>query len=418
MSENEMRRNASEWLEDLNSDDSARRAEATRALAFMGELAVPHLIMALRQNTIRFDALAETLSQIGRTAVDPLGDLLNEDDTALQVRVAQVLGRVGDNRAVIPLIVAVNSTDITVRSAAASALGNFTDMRAVGPLLKTLHDTDHQVRAAAAQALGNYHADDRVAGALLEMLNDPDLEVRKGVIVALANFDDEAVSQALNQALYDTNSDIRQLAAAALQELHGDKLALERLEALKKSDRGEFEEIIDRVDEGTSQIVDELYNSNPRIRARLLEVMGDRGGEYAVSVIIPGLNDINPAVRVTAIDSLRRIGSAAVMPLIAALDEKSRYIRMGVIEALGLIADDRALDALIHLTEDPDPQIRLKTVEALAKFKNPRSIKALQQAYLYASEIEKAVIVVALEMLGEQAPADNMLNKLRRWFGR
>lgn len=68
-------------------------------------------------------------------------------------RAANLLGRIGDTRALEPLIEALDHRDISVRVQAASALGDLRDPAAVEPLLRATRDHNLDVRAEAGQAL-------------------------------------------------------------------------------------------------------------------------------------------------------------------------------------------------------------------------------------------------------------------------
>ena len=83
-------------------------------------------------------------------------DVRTWEDWAWVVRkaAAQVLGEIGDVRAVEPLIVALKNKHEDLRKTAAEALGKIGDARAVEPLRVALKDEDRDVRKAAAKALG------------------------------------------------------------------------------------------------------------------------------------------------------------------------------------------------------------------------------------------------------------------------
>ncbi|WP_342676625.1 HEAT repeat domain-containing protein [Methanofollis sp. UBA420] len=65
---------------------------------------------------------------------------------------ADVLGRLGDERAVEPLIAAMDDPDPRVRKKAAWALGQLGDMRGQRPLLAAMRDVDEDVREIAEEA--------------------------------------------------------------------------------------------------------------------------------------------------------------------------------------------------------------------------------------------------------------------------
>lgn len=406
-------------IQELFHDDKRVRDEAIRALAYLGESAIPALIEAFRNAETDYEPLCAVFSQIGYPSIEPLTDLLRENVMSLQMRATYALARIGDNRAVIPLVVLLSDDDIEVRAAAAAALANFNDVRAVGPLLKALTEPHPSVRAAAAKSLGAYE-DRRIPPALIAALQDPETSVRQGAIWGLAHFHEDPVREALITMLKDPDSEVRQLAAAALQELNGDKLALERLVAASGSDVShEIENILTHSQDETSGKFDTelMRHSNPRVRARLLEALGKRKDANAAEAIIPSLNDINPAVRATGIQSLVSIGVEAVEPLIAALTHKSKFIRQSATEALGLIGAPQALEPLIARLRDTDADTRIRAIEALARLKNPQAVPALRACYAHDDSPQvRAKAEAALIELGESAP--NAANPVGQWIRR
>ncbi|GAB4475649.1 MAG: hypothetical protein Kow00124_16890 [Anaerolineae bacterium] len=81
--------------------------------------------------------------------------LLTHRDREVRIRAAEMLGRLGDRRAVDPLLNALaHDKDWCVRCRAALALGTLADRRAVDGLIHALKDCSWCVRRDAARALG------------------------------------------------------------------------------------------------------------------------------------------------------------------------------------------------------------------------------------------------------------------------
>ena len=169
------------------------------------------------------------------------------------------------------------------------------------------------------------------------------------------------------------------------------------------------DEIIDEND------MDLMRNSNPRVRARLLELVGASNSNTAVGMILPGLKDINPAVRQTAIDTLAHLGAPVVEPLIQALSDESKYARTGIIDALAIIADARSIDALCQRVEkDKAEEVRAKAAQALANFETTdRIVKSLKQALKDTDKSVRDAAEQSLARLGVDTS-----NPLSRFFRR
>ncbi|NOQ48374.1 MAG: hypothetical protein GQ576_04440, partial [Methanococcoides sp.] len=75
------------------------------------------------------------------------------DDPRVRAYAARALGRTGDERAVEPIIELLNDEDENVRSNVAMALGKLDDERAIEPLTKALNDNSERVRILARSAI-------------------------------------------------------------------------------------------------------------------------------------------------------------------------------------------------------------------------------------------------------------------------
>jgi hypothetical protein len=111
--------------------------------------AVPPLCQALKDLQLQV-AAEQALIRLGSKAVLPLCEELQHASWDVRPNVADVLGRIGDQRAVLPLCQALRAMDDELRRRAMIALGRIADSRAVLPLCEALRDG----YAEAAIALG------------------------------------------------------------------------------------------------------------------------------------------------------------------------------------------------------------------------------------------------------------------------
>jgi VWFA-related protein len=187
-------------LGDLDDRDEGLRADAAYELGFIGDRrAVDGLMAALRDRDrevrrVAADALAR---QAATAAIPRLVECLADDDEAVRVAAAvaltrigadslprllnlvrregdgrrarprlllaaQVVGRVGDERAIEPLGVMLAEGSVAARQAAASALGELGLSAAIAPLRQALADDAVTVRETALGSIV------RIAGAAAE----------------------------------------------------------------------------------------------------------------------------------------------------------------------------------------------------------------------------------------------------------
>jgi len=239
-----------------------------------------------------------------------------------------------------------------VRLYAATALGQIGDARAVAPLVAALRDKDGNVRHAAAETLDQlgWRPDQNEAGATYWVARwqwDRCVEIGAPAV------------EPLSAALKDANNIVRHAAAGALGEI-GDARAVESL-------------------------VTALKDKDENVRRAAAGALGEIGDARAVEPLRAALQDANRDVCLAAIAALDRlgwqpdqgeagaaywvarrqwdrcveIGTPAVKPLSAALQDRDEDVRCGAAGALvqlGVQLEDVALQvqAVVHLINTLD----------------------------------------------------------------
>jgi len=123
-------------------------------------------------------------------------------------------------------------------------------------------------------------------------------------------------------------------------------------------------------------VVDE--HASPRVADALV-----RFGNVALPELLTLLGGgTSPAARVWAARVLGRIGSpAATDPLVARLADRNDMLRLAAAEALGMIGERRALQAVIQATlRDPAPQVRSHAAAAASKIAGEDAVDVLVAA--------------------------------------
>jgi hypothetical protein len=138
----------------LESRDMETRYRAAIALGEMKEpSAVEPLAQLLKDDNsgVRWEA-AEALGKIGEPALGTLISALFDDDDDIRWRAAIALGDIGDAAAVEPLIRALGDHDPYVRSRVVRSLSKI-GVTAIKPLRGALHAENDEVRTGAEEAL-------------------------------------------------------------------------------------------------------------------------------------------------------------------------------------------------------------------------------------------------------------------------
>ena len=85
-------------------------------------------------------------------------------------------------------------------------------------------------------------------------------------------------------------------------------------------------------------------------------------------------------VQTSAAQALGSLGNEGINRLILALKDKDRDVRLGIIEALSVIRDQRAVPPLIELLNDTSSEVRWETTIALGEIGGPDVISPLKNA--------------------------------------
>lgn len=174
-----------ELINALNSDSWTVRENAAKALGNMKvEEAVDPLIKTLEDKEWRVRKYAViALGEIGdKKAVESLLKTLKDEDADVARKTVDALGKMG-NDSFQPLMDLFNGKDWFIRSKAAEVLGNIGDRRAVQPFIDTLNykrkdDRNRYVRGRVVEALGKI-GDARAVDALISALGDETIFVRQ-----------------------------------------------------------------------------------------------------------------------------------------------------------------------------------------------------------------------------------------------
>ena len=158
--------------------------------AAVNETAIESLIQDLADQNVSVKVNAvKTLVEIGEPTVESLIPALKDNNPKIRENAAQALGKIGDERAVGPLIKVMNDPNeiLPTRENAILALGEFGEP-AVEPLIQAMEDESPQIRARAAEALGKI-GDERAIIPLNKALDDNYGMVRDAARMGVRGFE-------------------------------------------------------------------------------------------------------------------------------------------------------------------------------------------------------------------------------------
>jgi len=143
--------------------------------------------------------LLNAIEKMGPVAVDSLIEALQDKEGTVRKFAANLLGRIGDPRAIEPLGMALYDLHHEVGKASAQALANF-GTNSFDILVEALSHPEMWIRIHALRALSKIK-NPRVKSLVLEMLNDPEREVKKQVIEIMGEMKDASMLPALQEIM-------------------------------------------------------------------------------------------------------------------------------------------------------------------------------------------------------------------------
>jgi HEAT repeat protein len=160
------------------------------AAYLLGQTKNPRAIQPLIESLADFDKSVReqatlALSAIGKAAIEPLAEAMNEPKWETRYRAAEALGRIADEKAVQPLVQGLKDSRDHVRYMAAKGLHSIGNSGAAEPLIILLKDENIYVRLMAVHALGTLGGK-KVRSALKKALeSEQDEKVKAAISAAL-----------------------------------------------------------------------------------------------------------------------------------------------------------------------------------------------------------------------------------------
>jgi HEAT repeat protein len=173
-------------------------------------------------------------------AIIPLMSLLNDrsENYRLRLDAAESLGKLGDQHAVKPLLDIVSDDrekSLYLKESAVKALGMLGDIRAIEPLIdileskKGFRDKFQFLKEQIIEAIGRIGGGSRKATrSLLSALRDDAPSIRLAAVEALGLMGDGDTLEALETMVFDADEDVAMASVAAVHRVGGKK-ALRRL---------------------------------------------------------------------------------------------------------------------------------------------------------------------------------------------
>ena len=410
----------------LSSADEDHRLEGVRELAVMENGSAQELLFGAFADPswrVRKAATDLFLAQpASRQQIGSIIALLHAGDNAgLRNAAVDMLVRMGTD-AVPKLLEQAASPDHDVRKFIVDILGEIGDLRAISALLAALADEDGNVRAAAAENLGKLRAAESVP-ALLDAMQYPDILLRFAILEALGSigvtvplerllpFRDEKL---LRKALVDCLSKVGDVAAA------GELLAgltdpmrnvrdasLLGLVALAERHPEEIRTFLSSRDfSATAEIIltylDDQHDGSKRLAA--IRVLGWLAEPRAVRPLLAKLPD--EELQHDLLYALIHIGTVHPKVLLDAWSQASTLEKAYLAWVYGEIAGEGAIPLLVTALRENDARLTQMATHTLGRIGGVAELPSLAACLHHADADVRDAAVQALGVLGQRFPAE------------
>lgn len=396
----------------MGYEDLNLRMEAMDALGDLAEpRAIDPLIEVLKEEdyTLRMCA-SNALRKIGAPAVPRLVAAFHSRSDFMRATAVDILARIGAP-AIPALIDGLKDLDPLARLSAVRTMEKINDPRLAAPLAAALKDSHPGVRASAARGLGHFAP--RGLDDMIAMARDPDLEVRKAVAESLGQIRDLKTIEPLIALLQDADDGVRSLAAESLERKGKDALPslLMMMKSWDHDVRHRVVHILGRTEaDPRSQkvLLAALSDHDQKVRQAAAEMLirqgwqpdkqdqaaqffivrrqFDRcvalGAEQALPPLLALLEDSDPKNRTQAAEALGRLGSnQAIAGLVSVLIDMDPRVRLAAVRALGMLKSDAVFEPLVMaLSTDGDARVRAEAARSLGNLADIRGNVPLKNA--------------------------------------
>ena len=356
------------------------RAAVVTVMGWVGEPALDALVSLAGEPSL-FAAIADSVVAIGHAAVMPLIARLEAAAPEARTAAADLLGRLGDRRAVPALQRTLADADAEVIAAAAGALGALGAASTIEPLFKLFEHPQAAVRRAAIAAVNSIGAVGTSARAKVAIASG-DPRTRECAVRVAGYFGFSDCIPLLIQALRDSSEDVRR---AALEQLP----MLDDIDAAAELDRA-------------------LQDETPRNRAAAAHALRLLDDPRAGASLQRALRDPDAWVRYYAATSLgdARFGSAAAEDLATlARTDPATHVRIAAVTSLGAMHGVLGAKVAAELMEADDDDLAIAAVSVLGAVRRHDAHEWLTRA---SRSVRPAIQLAAVRALGTRPHTDSV----------
>ncbi|MBF0553550.1 MAG: HEAT repeat domain-containing protein [Nitrospirae bacterium] len=359
-------------LDYLKSTDSNFRMAAVDLLCTLKSQSCVPRLMAMygesdseqKKNIIRI--LGETDAP-GITKL--LINALSDTSLSLRIQAVRALTVLKDPDCVVPLTQLLSEDDTLLKRAVLDALVAIGDKRAAPAVLNLLKDVDLVIRQKSTECVIQL-ADASIVPDVIKLMRDKDVNVRRCAVDVLNNVRDPSTADILVAAMKDSDWWVRQIATDALAEVKGENIVRFFIAMLKDSSdvnvRRCAVEFFNKVTDSAAlePLIAALNDTDWWVREKVVTALGALKDKRAVAALSSVLGDSE--IKWVIPSALASIGGPEVIePLLVLLSDSEKRVRVGAVKALRKLKNPDTIPQLKEMLDDSEDEVRMEAVNAL-----------------------------------------------------
>lgn len=375
-------------LQSLDDPDLETRKNSVIALGWLKEKkAVRNLVGLLRDFNLE-EYVISSLASIGENAMTELIETLKDPDHRIRISIIRSLDWIGKPEGILACLPCLLDENEEVRYQAVLAMAAVLDREEVeDALLKLISDQDPEFRATTVEVLGKSQSPYLVQK-LINEISCGKPEKKVAIVQILGKLLDPRAFLPLQNILNDSNDEVRAEVYKALSRICPEKFSVEILIA-------------------------GLADGSPTVRKAATQCLATCEGKNAESCLLLYLEDPDPEICLTVVETLGKIGSAAsITPLIKTFERGGKNIKIATIQAIGKIRNKNSITFLIELLRETDPDLKRTALESLGELGDQRVVPNLIMALDDANWSVRSGAIIALGKIGDRRCISRLIEKV------
>ncbi len=321
--------------------------------------------------------LAWALGELGTAEViDPLLEIFEQGSFQVKIQAIRSLAKVKEGDFVERLLFLLEDPDRRIRAETINVLAKLGTDKVVEPLVNRLKDVDSSIQTAAFDALASLGKEGKIdqAKIIVNMLKTDHQAVRGKLRDMMDVLRNENILHETILSLAEENFWTREVIARALIELKEFNITEPMIKMLDHPlalIRRFAIEVLTKIKDPAAKpyLLQKLKDEDWWVVERAIAALGELHDRSVTEHLLPFLKD--DTLRGVTVDALNELGDpTAVEAVLEVIDKGHKEVRISMIRLLERLGDNRVIEPLTKMMNDPDVAVRFEAANALKKLRS------------------------------------------------